>query len=45
VGGGRSQVNWIGRGGTGVFRGNARHALCTVCVGVGEGMAMVLERV
>jgi acetyl-CoA acetyltransferase len=23
---------------------NARYALCTMCVGVGQGMAMVLER-
>ncbi|MCL4182195.1 MAG: 3-oxoadipyl-CoA thiolase [Burkholderiaceae bacterium] len=26
-------------------RGGGRHALCTMCIGVGQGIAMVLERV
>jgi acetyl-CoA acyltransferase len=26
-------------------RGNGRHALCTLCVGVGQGLALALERV
>ena len=28
-----------------LFRGNGRRALCTMCVGVGQGVAMVLEKV
>jgi acetyl-CoA acetyltransferase len=26
-------------------RGGGRHALCTMCIGVGQGIAMVIERV
>jgi acetyl-CoA acyltransferase len=28
-----------------MHRREARHALCTMCIGVGQGMAMILERV
>ncbi|HHY1128452.1 TPA: hypothetical protein ACV0AN_004906, partial [Escherichia coli] len=26
-------------------RRNGRYALCTMCIGVGQGIAMILERV
>jgi len=26
-------------------RGGCRHALCTMCIGVGQGIAMIVERV
>jgi acetyl-CoA acetyltransferase len=26
-------------------RSGGRHALCTMCIGVGQGIALVLERV
>jgi acetyl-CoA acetyltransferase len=26
-------------------RGRGRYALCTMCIGVGQGIAMVIERV
>jgi acetyl-CoA acetyltransferase len=26
-------------------RGNGRYALCTMCIGVGQGIAMIIERV
>ena len=28
-----------------LHRGGGRYALCTMCVGVGQGLAMVIERV
>ena len=28
-----------------LHRGNGRYALCTMCIGVGQGIALVLERV
>jgi acetyl-CoA acetyltransferase len=28
-----------------LHRTGGRYALCTMCIGVGQGMAMVLERV
>jgi acetyl-CoA acetyltransferase len=26
-------------------RGNGRYALCTMCIGVGQGIALILEKV
>ncbi|MGQ7112314.1 hypothetical protein ACUOFC_32265, partial [Escherichia sp. TWPC-MK] len=28
-----------------LHRRNGRYALCTMCIGVGQGIAMILERV
>jgi acetyl-CoA acetyltransferase len=28
-----------------LHRTSARHALCTMCIGVGQGIAMIIERV
>jgi 3-oxoadipyl-CoA thiolase len=42
---GASGARLVGTAVRQLHRGGGRYALCTMCIGVGQGMAMVLERV